>query len=239
MTSPKKGPAATTDDDVDDYYSNLAAMQANNAAASTSYSSISMRKDDDALSTQHGSPGSNGKLVDSGYEEFGDDLDGGKNGSYSYSPTPASPSAVLDSSTTSHLSQLNQSRSQSRMDSLRPPSAASMTNSLGKRSREASEESMEDEGGKKSRTGHGTPFANAADTSTNIAMSIGKQENDNTERTGEKEEQGEEGVEEEAEDPILTVAGKEMRFSAITEDMTSDMTAEEYTLWWETLSTME
>lgn len=47
------------------------------------------------------------------------------------------------------------------------------------------------------------------------------------------------GKEEKVEDPILTVTGKEDRFSAIMEDLTSDMTAEEYTLRGETLSSME
>ena len=227
MQSPKKG-AAAPDDDVDEYYATLAAAQANNPVASTSYTSVSMRKEDEVQST-HGSPVSSGKLVDSGYEEFGDEIDGGKNGFYSYSPTPASPSKIFDSSA--------HSRSHSGMDSLRPPSAASMTNSLGKRSREASEESVEDDNeiGKKSRTGEITSFANATNTIADD-KTINAQ-NEKKEGQAKNEEDGAE--EEEIEDPILTVAGKEMRFSAITEEMTSDMTAEEYTLWWETLSTME
>lgn len=223
VTSPKKA-AAAADDDVDDYYAALAASHANNgssAIASTSYGST--RKEDDAASAHHGSPASNGKLVDSGYEEFGDEIDAGRNGSYSYSPTPASPTAALNTST--HLNNSHRSASNSLGDSLRPPSAASMTNSLGKRSREASEES---EGGKKVRTGDSTPFASAPTPPVSTAL-----HNDILDGGLNGEE------EEEVEDPILTVAGKEVRFSAITEDMTSEMTAEEYTLWWETLSALE
>jgi hypothetical protein len=109
MQSPKKG-AAAPDDDVDEYYATLAAAQANNAVASTSYTSVNMQKDGDGHSTQHGSPASNGKLVDSGYEEFGDEIDAGKHGTCSYSPTSASPSKILATSITS---QANASRSHS------------------------------------------------------------------------------------------------------------------------------
>lgn len=243
LASPKKANAAAADDDVDDYYANLAASQAaynvNNAMASTStsYASANPRKEDDAASsTQHGSPGSNGKLVDSGYEEFGEEVDlgGGQNGSYSYSPTPGSPSATLDTSNhlnTSQGSLADHSRSQSRNgDLLRPASAASMTNSLGKRSREPSEES---EGGKKIRTAQGTPLASGA--TTPALAPNGSYQNGLIHDAAQQNEE----EEEEVEDPILTVAGKEMRFSAITEEMTSDMTPEEYTLWWEIMSTME
>lgn len=227
----KKSAVSATEDDVDEYYASLAASQAQNSIAPVTYSSTDVRMEDGKQFTHHGSPASNGKLVDSGYEEFGEEADMGRNVSYSYSPTPASPNTPADVSGSSNNSLPNISRSHSRVDALRPPSAASLTNSLGKRSREASDESIADDFGKKLRTGDNATGTGALDSV--MAGEANRQDNEQPVRQEEEEE------EEEVEDPILTVAGKEMRFSAITEEMTSDMTAEEYTLWWETLSTME
>jgi hypothetical protein len=71
-------------------------------------------------------------------------------------------------------------------------------NFLRKKRREASEESVQDEGGSILRMGHSTPFINATNTSSNMSVSIGKQENENEQKNGNKEDTGEENNEGEA-----------------------------------------
>lgn len=77
-----------------------------------SHSSISTSKEDGGQSTQLRV--SHDKPDDREYEDFGDEIVEGQNGSYSYSRTPGSPSRILDTSIKSHL---NVSQPYSRMNS--------------------------------------------------------------------------------------------------------------------------
>jgi transcription initiation factor TFIIE subunit alpha len=105
---------------------------------------------------------------------------------------------------------------------LRPPSVASLSQSLGKRSREPSEEDDgPDEFGKKSRTGDTTPVEHVAPSPPDAAPD---------------EEEFDEA--EPSDEPMVSVAGKEMPFSEVTEDMTEQMTADEYTRYFEVMSTV-
>jgi hypothetical protein len=152
--SPKKATSSATDD-VDAYYAALAAAQAayanaGQAKASTSATAAEKEKEtsyDDSTSTQQGSPssgsGGHSKLVDSGYEEFGDDA---------FSTVSPASNAVSPGYLAS-ASDLP-SKAASRLPNLRPPSALS-SQSLGKRSREPSEDGSQD--GKKARTQETTP----------------------------------------------------------------------------------
>ena len=186
VSSPKKA-VTTADDEVDSYYAALAAAQA--AHASSSKLAPVMKKDgslSDGASTQHGSPSSglalHSKLVDSGYEEFGED-------NFSV-VSPASPGN--NSLSPASKSAFDTSRSHSRIPSLRPPSVASISNSLGKRSREPSEES---EGEKRARTvAHDR---SAEDTPPVVASPLYM-----------KEEEEEDTI---ADDPILTGGSSKKR----------------------------
>lgn len=148
LSSPTK---ATADDDVDDYYTALAAAQA--AAKAAAANNTANGKADDN-NQHHGSPASGGaassgnsKLVDSGYEEFADDLRSVSPASAAVSPMPFNYAAGGN----------NPHDKNSRQPSLRPPSAASVANSLGKRSREASDDDVvENEAEKKIRTAPNT-----------------------------------------------------------------------------------
>jgi len=236
---------AEDNDDVDEYYANLAAAQAAvTAAAQAAVASTSSHHLEDA----QGSPSSgNGKLVDSGYEEFDQH-------SLSASASPLSVAhafSPLPEVDTKSLSQSNSS-SNGRNPLLRPPSAAaSLPSSLGKRSREPSEDSDEVADEKKPRTRAASPVVALAKKLSQQKQPVSRT---HTEDVAEEEEEYADDA-----DPILTgehsskcgytciglihswytaVAGKEMLFSSITEAMTNDMTPEEYQVYWDTMASM-
>ena len=234
VPSPKKT-SNTADHDVDSYYAALAAAQSAYASLSKPATVIHEGSVEGGTPTQHGSPSSglpaNSKLVDSGYEEFGEDAFSVVSPASQPSRNAISPESVI----------LQQSESSKNVDNplkplLRPPSVTSISNSLGKRSREPSEES---EDAKKAKT------KNTRTLSHEELLICAPLLDEDDE------------VDAMPEDPILTgkmrilemyqkwveadlhctlVAGIEMPFSKITEEMGADMTPEEYSLWWETMA---
>ena len=133
VPSPTKASQAN---DVDDFYASLAAAQAATAAAAASRSAAATAESHKSPSTQANSPlSATSKPIDSGYDTF----------SRSQSPNTTNNALSPRASFTETDARPSTSQSHRRMPSLRPPSAASVVNSLGKRSRAASEDDSETE----------------------------------------------------------------------------------------------
>lgn len=177
---------------MDDYYAKLAAAQAAAQEAAT----MGREASEPGSPTSSSFLANGARLVDSGYEDF--IVDRRSNAS----PGSAAPSPAMRRDSMDHVDVKPRLLS----SSLRPPSSASLTMSLGKRSREPSEES---DFGKKAKTENNTaaPTAENSPVTTTATIVNGTEAFDGPEDFGQGGADAgddEEGEEAGGDDPMLT-----------------------------------